>query len=262
MLIPKISEEDLELDGAGTELAINTNHVDFDEIEDVEAFLPEYKSPSMHFVDIENYKEFKKFILKIERMARQSDELKRYINYLSSELDMDKCSLLDSVNKENASIEIHHYPFTLYDITEIVIRENLRLNKGFTTFSLAKEVVEVHYKNLVGLVPLSKTVHELAHAGEVFINLKRVFGDIGKFVSIYKHSISNDHLDLIDNIIDISLKDTSEKRNNILLQINRFQWAIGEGTGANLTETLLLDSPTNEENDNVLEEEGTDPTVE
>lgn len=95
-------------------------------------------------------------------------------------------------------MEFHHYPFTLYDITYIIYQNRYldyitdqissKLNKVINPFDIAKEVMELHYKNKVGLVPLSLTPHELYHKGELFIPLdkKYVFGNYLDILDTYK----------------------------------------------------------------------------
>ena len=140
-------------------------------------------------------KKYSKFIKQIERMARSSPELRRLVKYLSEELEMNKCALLRGVASSNSRIEIHHYPFTLYDLCDIIIRKNIAMNKEFSTFDLAKELVGIHYLKLVGMVPLSKSVHELAHAGKVFINLRHVFGNVKEFIQRYRLGLTPDYID-------------------------------------------------------------------
>ena len=47
------------------------------------------------------------------------------IQYLRNNYAMDECSFIKVSNKDtfNIKIEIHHYPFTLYDIVLIVYRK-------------------------------------------------------------------------------------------------------------------------------------------
>ena len=60
----------------------------------------------------------KKVVTYIEREVRSSYEYRNYINYLKTELDMTRCSLLPQidVNNVNVSLEFHHYPMNLFEI--------------------------------------------------------------------------------------------------------------------------------------------------
>ena len=71
-----------------------------------------------------NEKERIKFIKHIEKIIRMSYEYKEYINYLKEEYNMTFCSVYENINRDNipkVRIEIHHEPFTLYDIVNIVL---------------------------------------------------------------------------------------------------------------------------------------------
>ena len=59
-------------------------------------------------------------------------------------------------------------------------------------FDVSEEVMKVHYQNMVGLIPLSTTVHEIVHDGQLFIPLQAVKGNFVKFFSKYEEDISPD----------------------------------------------------------------------
>ena len=69
---------------------------------------------------------------------------------------------------EDANIEFHHYPFTLYDIVDIVLCNYLIKGKPITSFYIAEEVLDLHFKMKIGIVPLTTTNHELAHVVNYF----------------------------------------------------------------------------------------------
>ena len=62
----------------------------------------------------------------VERIVRSSIEYKQYIQFLKTEIDMTECSYFKNISNKNnpkVSIEIHHEPFTLFDITSKRITE-------------------------------------------------------------------------------------------------------------------------------------------
>jgi hypothetical protein len=154
-----------------------------------------------------------KFIKQVERYVRRSFEYRTYIGFLKNELDLTKCVLLPMIDiKElkNVGLELHHYPFTLFDIVSIILDDWI-FEKNMTKispFKLAEEVMRLHFQNHVGLVPLSKTVHELAHSGKLFINLKYVTGNYNKFISNY--SAVGDYLQKLENLESQSEKEDVE----------------------------------------------------
>lgn len=143
----------------------------------------------------ENQKSRTKFIQTIEAFVRTSFEYKNYISYLKTEANLTYCSLMGSISEEvlgDLSIEIHHYPFTLYDIVDTVLSKQICENLPFTRMSIANEVMELHYSMKVGMVPLTLTAHQLAHTGSILINPKHVFGDFNALMKDYRIYMSDE----------------------------------------------------------------------
>jgi hypothetical protein len=83
--------------------------------------------------------------------------------------------------------------------------------------------MRIHFTGIVGIVPLSKTVHELAHAGEIFINLKLVKTDYETYVKSNSNYIDEELLDKIKQLEimsqgDIIIKQDSLKRKVTILE--------------------------------------------
>jgi len=169
-------------------------------------------------VIIMNEKDKIKLIKTIERIVRSSMEYKQYIQYLRDEIDMTLCSFFNNINNKNTkkiSIEIHHEPFTLFDLTQIVLDKWVNEEKDIIPLLIAEEVVLLHYKNTVGLIPLCVTVHELVHNGKLFIPLQNLFGNFVSFIEEYEKYISKDLLSLLEAKFKIS-KELSEPDMSIL----------------------------------------------
>ena len=176
-------------------------------IDDINTYINLYD-----IVDLENEKERKALIKKIESLIRNSTEYKKFIGFLRNNLNLNKCTFHPDVNCDilkKTKIEFHHYPFTLYEIVDTVVEKQSKENPIINPFDVAEEVMELHYDLKIGLVPLSKTLHELAHSGKKFINLKYVKGSYLKFISLYNVYINDN---LIDNWNE--LKALSEKEDN------------------------------------------------
>lgn len=143
-----------------------------------------------------NEKERVKFVKYIEKIIRRSNEYKKYIGFLKRELDLTKCSIFDSIDineLKGVSLEFHHYPFTLFDLVDICLQDKLDKNKMLISpFQIANEVMELHYSNKVGLVPLVVTVHELVHDGQIFLKSDFINGNYKKFIEKYNSSISEE----------------------------------------------------------------------
>lgn len=169
------------------------------------------------FYDLGNEKQKFKYIATIERLCRSSFEYKELIAYLRENLGMHFCSFFHKVSKNNFNktrirIEIHHEPFTLYDIVAVVL--NNRLDKGIATdmLTICDEVMGLHYEGCVGLLPLSETIHELVHSGKLFIPLQ--FIDIGfnEFYNRYKMTIKN--MDGLSDMLQMKVHLSKEFADN------------------------------------------------
>ena len=185
----------------------------------------EYKSTSIYVDCHESDKTYVKFVKSIEGLIRSSNEMRKYMSYLKEAHNMDSCAFFEEVDKEFTQIELHHYPFTLFDITSIVLQTKIRQKKPYSTMSIAHEVVRIHYENIIGLVPVSKTAHELAHSGKLFIPIQKVYGNIEKFIQIYNVGMYSEHLECLKKLLEMSTQKLWEKNNDIL-EIKPVMWQL------------------------------------
>lgn len=190
-----------------------------EEVQNINFFI----KPSMYIdlTDIlEDEKKRKKFIDGIEKLIRSSMEYREYISFLRSEIDMNSCLFYDKIdrNEMKISLEVHHDPFTLYDLCEIVIMKRINEGEDIKPFNVAEEVMKLHFMGLVGLVPLSKTVHDLVHQGELFVPLQYVYGNIKEFVERYQVGLSPDHITLLKKAAEMSVQMEEEGYNPRILE--------------------------------------------
>ena len=137
----------------------------------------------------DNDKSKEKFIKDIERYIRTSLEYRNYIKYLKSEAKLNYCMVMHKLPEDLAnslSIEMHHFPLTLYDIVETILDKYLKNNTSFTRLTIANEVMENHYLGRVGIVPLTISMHQLAHSGANFIAREDVYGKPELFCKEYE----------------------------------------------------------------------------
>ena len=73
-----------------------------------------------------------------------------------------------------------------------------------TTFSIAKEVMECHFRNIIGLVSLATTNHQLAHLSSIFLDKRQVVGDYETFLDEYKNAVSVDVKEKIERLNQLS----------------------------------------------------------
>jgi hypothetical protein len=162
-----------------------------------------------------NEKDFSTFVKAAEKVVRNSKEYKAYIGNLK-EIGLTNCAILNNIDDEKAEIEFHHYPFTLYDIVSVVIDKRLDNNQPVSTFLVANEVMNLHFQNKVGLVPLSETVHQLVHDGEIFINYNQVFGYFDKFVEDYNKYLYSIDMETYNKLLASSQRNVKYSNNDIL----------------------------------------------
>lgn len=157
----------------------------------------------------ETEKDKRKFIEQVKREIRASKEYKDYIRFLKDNMDMDKCAFFSNIkhNKDNKiSIEIHHEPFTLDDIVRTVITKQMEEGKPLNDLDVADEVMELHYNDMVGLVPLSKTIHDVIHSdtNKLFVPLNLCYGNFKKFVEDYQDYMEDDILTRLETKINLT----------------------------------------------------------
>lgn len=172
--------------------------------------------------DLFNEKDFKKYIDDIERMVRSSKEYRDYIQYLRMYMDMNASAFLKNVTNIDTTkikIEIHHTPFTLFDITLTVFNKRSRLSQSLDIEMVAKEVAYLHYFLYVGLIPLSKTEHKLVHNQALFIPLNLVLGKFEDFIEMYNKDIPEDAMARYNTYVDMT-KHYNSTMNTEILQIN------------------------------------------
>jgi hypothetical protein len=160
---------------------------------------------SFHFSKFYDEKSYSKFIKNVEKNIRASREYKKYIELLRtnvSALNFD--NILTNITNADAELEFHHHPFTLYELVDLVCSHKFLKKEKFTSLSIAKEVMNLHYRNIVGLVPLSKTSHELAHLGKLAFAKKQIFGDYEKLVEEFKESISIELREKINKVEELT----------------------------------------------------------
>lgn len=172
--------------------------------------IPTPERNSINVTDMKvNQKEKVKLIKFIEKLIRGSFEYRAFVSFLREAAGMDHCAFHPNIsNKEsfNIKIELHHSPFTLYDITSIMLEKHIAKYDKIDELRIAEDVMKLHYQCRVGIIPLSKTVHKLVHNGVIFVPVNLVFGDVGKFIEKYEKYMSIEHRALLQDHINLSIE--------------------------------------------------------
>lgn len=168
-------------------------------------YIKDIEKPS-YSVCLSSDKDAIKFIKRVERIVRTSTEYRDYIAFLKEYVDMTACTFfnkVDSAESRKIHVEIHHEPLTLMDIVSVVTNKWIADGIPLNDLLIADEVMELHYCNLVGLVPLSKTVHETIHHNNpnAIIPLYVVYGNYKEFIVQYEDYLTDDIIDKLQRKI-------------------------------------------------------------
>ena len=149
-------------------------------------------APEQYIDDLglfEDKKEFVKFMFRQEKLIRDSFEMEEAIEFLKRKHGMDHCGVHPNVTRDKGfRIELHHTPFTLFDIVSAVVNKRLQKEESLKMTDIAAEVMQLHYLELCGLYPLDLTCHLFQHNddhGGFFIPLDKVYGDPKTFAQMY-----------------------------------------------------------------------------
>lgn len=139
------------------------------------------------------YEYNEKDVKRVERIIRSSFEYRSFVQFMKSHLDVNHCSFYEGYSMKNGlTIELHHSPFTLYNITEAVMTKAMHDKGCWETFKIAEEVVRLHYEFKIGLTPLNPTAHKLVHSQVLPVHPKIVLGDWKMFYKEYCAFLSED----------------------------------------------------------------------
>ncbi len=172
-------------------------HITIDELPEREVYT--FRTP----------KERVKFIKQVEATCRKSMEYKEYMRFLKRNTDLRRCIILKGLNTEGGkkyTIEIHHEPFTLFDIVETVLNKREMEGQKIDPLDIADEVMALHYDGKVGLIHLSTTMHQLVHDDKIFIPLQYIYQSYNEFYTEYKPYFNPLVIEKIEMKVEMSLK--------------------------------------------------------
>lgn len=185
-----------------------------------------------YYVPLTNDKEKHKYIQRVEKVVRSSLEYRDYINFLKEHVGLDSCIFFQNVGgdkKSRISIEMHHEPFTLYDIVATVLTKYQEEGLPINDLNIADEVMELHYSNKVGLVPLSKTGHQIIHnSTKLMVPLTMVYGQYSQFLDEYEPYIDDSLYEKLEKKMDMTNNLTPEsfeaiKKEFTYLEVDGFE---------------------------------------
>jgi hypothetical protein len=123
----------------------------------------------------------------IERIVRSSDYYKIWREYIkkTENATEDAIEKIDTKDYKKISLNIHHYPYSLYDIV-LNIGISLIEEKGTTdVFEISKVVLQEHLLGNIAYVPLLVSDHQKYHSNLLCIEEEMVKGDYKTFEQKY-----------------------------------------------------------------------------
>lgn len=173
----------------------------------------------LHDWDLNDEKELKKFIKHIEmHYIRHSFEYRRMIQFMKNYMNMNECSYfinVNSIDSPKVRIEIHHDPFDLYTITKTVYNKRLAFYESIAEEDIALEVMYLHYSLMIGLIPVSVTVHDLIHNQYLLVPLDKVLGNYQEFYDRYKPWMDPECIEIYEKLKNLAV-DYSEDYKTLL----------------------------------------------
>lgn len=169
--------------------------------------------------DLFDEKDFNKFIKDVERRVRNSIEYRELIAYLKQNGGMNNCAIFKNVTagpKSKIKIEVHHAPFTLYEIAMAVYSKRAYNDEVMTIDEVAKEVMYLHYFLIIGLIPLSDLAHKLTHEQILTIHPDKVFGKWQEFKDLYEDFLLPETKEKLETLYSLSLEDIESKNKRVL----------------------------------------------
>lgn len=179
--------------------------------------------PYEYHVPLETTKERRKCIERIKGLVRTSMEYKDYIFYLKQFAHFDQCAFYQQLSSSNpaskAKIEAHHGPLTIDDVCAIVLQKYVDEGLEINELLIAEEVLELHYRNMVGLTPLSKTVHQtITDSDKAFVPVYMYYGNWMEFLDVYSEYIDEKYFDKIEEAIEKTRGLTEESFDALRVQ--------------------------------------------
>lgn len=172
------------------------------------------EKPSRRVYTMSSNKERYKYCEMIKLKVRRTPEYRDYVSFLKRVVGMNYCDVFRGIKSDPSThkkyrIELHHTPFTLMEIINVVVSKRQAFGETLNPNFVAEEVLGLHYDGKVGLINLSITAHELAEKGRIFIPLQRIYHQgYVDFVNEYEQYMDSNLKAKIEMMIQMSQKAT------------------------------------------------------
>jgi hypothetical protein len=161
----------------------------------------------------ETEKEKDMFIKNCVRLARQTPEYKDWVRYVKDMLGYKTC-LITGETSDEVTVEIHHHPLTIFDITNIIVSTYIKNNMKFTSMNVVNDVMTLHYNNKIGFIPLCTTWHEKYHNGFAVIPPKFITGEWNYLLTTPGYEVIPELVDKCSELMDDKNNAFDNEANN------------------------------------------------
>lgn len=151
---------------------------------------------SLRISSFEDEKKYIKFIKNCEKIIRSSNEYLEWRKYIRDVLQNNYCMITEELG-DQLTVEIHHHVPSLFAVVRTIVNKMIDNKKDFCSFEVCLEVMEIHFSDKIGYVPLIKSMHEKFHSGFLRIPINLVKGNYKKFLKEYKNFIDEEDMDII-----------------------------------------------------------------
>ena len=129
--------------------------------------------------------EYMHFIYSVENQFRKSRFYKDYkCSIMSKGLNFDQ--EMRAINSDMATIELHHHLSELKDAAIVITEYFLNTVGKCTTFDVIGKLIEAHRMNIMGVVMLTETNHQLySNDPSAHIGINQVYGNFWAFLDAY-----------------------------------------------------------------------------
>ena len=163
--------------------------------------------------DIDSYG---RFINNAISQFRHTRVYKNYKAYLM-ELGLDHCQYLHNITSDMATLEMNHCILTIFDIALIICEHYINTYGYCSTFHIVGALREEHTQNRIPLIMMSKTVHQLYHADDLFfVHPKQIFGKWVELLSKYRNGITPEICVKLLYYIRTALEEEDSTDNDLL----------------------------------------------
>lgn len=150
-------------------------------------------------------------IKNIESLIRSSYEYDKIVLLYKNVCNLDKSTYFPRFNlRDGYKLELHHSPFTLFEIVQTICNKQLYTNGKFSDFSVAEETMLLHYENKIGLMPVDPTSHELIHSQSLTVHPSIPIGDWKLFIKEYSEYMEDSLLEKIKNLEKLEKTDINK----------------------------------------------------